>query len=203
MLCNRAHTDDTFTPKKITKTYFAMKKTTPDSTQLNGILILYAMILMIFISTFASAKNSMTRIKLKHVSSNCSFTGNEPKKKSAEWQPLYSTDQITIRYRYSECKLANGSNNENVYLQVVNKTNEPLNIKWNTEYWYNGKCNGCESGNLENQQSIHLKPMETTEGTCSEKNSNSLRILSKMLGAGSKSELTDFNLKDIEIAIDK
>jgi uncharacterized protein YcfL len=136
------------------------------------------------------------------LSSSFVITENEPKKRSADWQLLYSTGQIDVRYRYSECSLANGSNNENVYLQIVNKTAGTIKVEWNTEYWYNGKCNGCESGNMENHKSVSLKPMETKEGTCSENCESPLRIFSKMLGSGTKSELTDFNLKDIEIKID-
>jgi uncharacterized protein YcfL len=140
-------------------------------------------------------------VSLILLSSSFTINDNEPKKRSADWQLFYSNAQIDVRYRYSECNLANGSNNENVYLQIINKTENPINVEWNTEYWYNGKCNGCESGNMENHKSVSLKPMETKEGTCSENCENPLKIFSKMLGSGTRSELTDFNLKNIEIKI--
>lgn len=125
------------------------------------------------------------------------------KKKSADWQILHTTEQLDIKFRYGECQLSNGTNNENVYLQVTNKTKNTLEIEWDTEYWYNGKCNGCAGKNTENHKSIILNPMETREGTCSEKGTNALKIFSKMLGNGTKSELTDFYLRDIEIKISK
>lgn len=128
-----------------------------------------------------------------------SFTDGEQKIKSASWQILQTTDQIDIRYRYAECKLpSNGSYNENVYLQVVNKTNKPLTVEWDTEHWYDGKCIGC-GYNTENHKTIQLRPLETKEGTCAENSESSLRILSRMLTPGSTSTLTDFNLKNIKV----
>jgi hypothetical protein len=129
-----------------------------------------------------------------------SFTDQNPKKRSSEWQTLYSTTQLEIKYRYAECKLPSmGMHNENVYLQVVNKTNERIKVEWNVEYWYNEKCNGCNSVDNENYKSIVIKPNETLEGSCSEQCSKELVLFSKMLNSEAKSVLTDFNLRDLKV----
>jgi hypothetical protein len=131
----------------------------------------------------------------------CSFTpSGGPKERSASWQTLHQTSEVEIRYRYEECKLTtNGTHNEIVYLQVRNRTNSTIHVEWNSELWYNGKCSGCEPGDTENSKSILLKPGEIKEGSCSAFCPSELRIFSKMLGSGSKSALTDFNLKDITV----
>lgn len=130
-----------------------------------------------------------------------SFTlKDETKIRSANWQILHSTSEIEICYRYEECKLpASGLNNENVYLKITNRTANTLKVEWATEYWYNNKCNGCEEGSQENNKSIILNPMEAKEGKCSENCESELKIFSKMLGKGTRSELTNFNLKNIKI----
>lgn len=130
-----------------------------------------------------------------------SFTWkDETKIRSANWQILLSTSEIEICYRYEDCKLpASGLNNENVYLRVTNKTSTILKVEWAAEYWYNNKCSGCEEGNQENNKSITLNPMEAKEGKCSENCESELKIFSKMLGQGTRSELTNFNLKNIKI----
>lgn len=131
---------------------------------------------------------------------NCSFVIQEGNKiKSNTWQPLNSNEFVEIKYKYQECNLpSNGTNNENVYLQIKNKTGQKIQLEWNTEYWYNGKCNGCEAGNTENHKIIILNPNETIEGSCSEKCDQSLMIFSTMLNFEIKSKLTDFNLRDIK-----
>jgi uncharacterized protein YcfL len=132
---------------------------------------------------------------------NCSFvTTDEHKIKSSSWQSLKSDNDIEIKYRYADCDLPSyGTHNENVYLQITNKTDKKIQLEWNVEYWYNNKCSGCESGNLENHKIIKLNPHETIQGSCSEKCDPSLLIFSKMLNTGTKSELTDFNLRDIKV----
>jgi len=134
---------------------------------------------------------------------NCSFiTNDEHKVRSTSWQTLKEDDKIEIRYRYSDCDLpSNGTHNENVYLQITNKTNQKIQLEWNTEYWYNDKCIGCEKENMENHKTLLLKPNQTLEGSCSEKCDQSLMIFSKMLNFDIKSVLTDFNLRDLKTTV--
>jgi len=127
-------------------------------------------------------------------------TSTETKVKSEQWQPLFSNGSVEISYRYTACDLAvDGTKNENMYLQVRNKTAGEISCQWDTEYWYNGKCNGCEAGNAENHNTLLLKPNETIQGSCSEKSNPSLMILSKFLNMESNTELTNFNLKNIQV----
>jgi hypothetical protein len=132
---------------------------------------------------------------------NCSFVIHDGNKiKSNTWQLLQSNDQVEIKYRYTECKLPSyGSHYENVYLLITNKTDQKIQLEWNTEYWYNGKCNGCEPGRTENHKIIILNPNQTIEGSCSEQCNRALLIPSKMLHLETKTELTDFNLRDLKV----
>ncbi len=129
---------------------------------------------------------------------------SETKVKSPVWQVLLSNELIDINYKYGECIVpSQGTHDEFVYLQIKNKTNKELNIEWNTEYWYSGKCYGCEDGNTENHKTIHLIPNTTMEGICAKDVNPALVILSKMLNIETNTELTNFNLRDIKTTIVK
>jgi hypothetical protein len=162
-----------------------MKRATP-SDHLNKLLVVFTLMILILISVYAKA--------------GVPIISDGNKIRSGTWQQLQNNDQITINYRYADCELpANGSHNENVYLQIINKTNEKIRIEWDGENWYNGKCNGCEPGRTENHRTVILQPKETIEGSCSTQCNPALMITSKMLKRESKSELTDFNLRDLSV----
>ena len=128
----------------------------------------------------------------------------ETKVKSTVWQLLANNEFIDINYKYGECNLpSQGTHDEFVYLQIKNKTNKELKIEWNTEYWYNEKCYGCEDGNTENHKTIHLIPNTTIEGICAEDVNPALVILSRMLNIKINTELTNFNLREIKTTIVK
>lgn len=129
---------------------------------------------------------------------------SETKVKSAVWQLLASNEFIDINYKYGECNLpSQGTHDEFVYLQIKNKTNKELKIEWNTEYWYNEKCYGCEDGNTENHRVIYLIPNTIIEGICAEDVNPALVILSRMLNIKINTELTNFNLRDIKTTVNK
>ncbi len=129
-------------------------------------------------------------------------SSSETKVKSSVWQLLASNEFVDINYKYGECNLpSQGTHDEFVYLQIKNKTNKELKIEWNTEYWYNGKCYGCEDGNMENHKTIHLIPNITMEGICAEDVNPALVILSKMLNIKISTELTNFNLREIKTTV--
>jgi uncharacterized protein YcfL len=128
----------------------------------------------------------------------------EIKVKSSEWQLLANNEFVAISYKYEECNLpSQGSHDEFVYLQLKNKTTNALTIEWNTEYWYNEKCYGCEANNNENHFTIQLMPNTILEGVCAENVNPALKILSKMLNIETKTVLTDFSLRDIKITVNK
>ena len=127
---------------------------------------------------------------------------NIPEEKPSNWHLLKNNDYIEINYRYGQCNLPNdGSLMENVYLQLKNKTDEIVVIKWETEYWYNNQCYGCEEGKTRYRHSIVLNPNEIIEGECSEQISQSLIIFSKIINNKIQPELTGFNLKNIRTAL--
>ena len=131
-------------------------------------------------------------------------SSSETKVKSSVWKLLAGNEFIDINYKYGECNLpSQGTHDEFVYLQIKNKTNKELKIEWNTEYWYNEKCYGCEDGNTENHKTIHLIPNTTIEGICAEDVNPALVILSRMLNIKINTELTNFNLREIKTTIVK
>lgn len=127
-------------------------------------------------------------------------TGDPVKIKSAQWQPLIQNESVEINYKYADCNLpSEGTHNEYYYLQIINKTNKKLQVGWMQEYWYNNKCVGCGAATNENNKKVILMPNETKEGNCSVKSDQALAIFSKMLAVKIKSELTDFNIRNLQV----
>ena len=132
---------------------------------------------------------------------NCSYgIEQENKKKSTTWEVLKSNDYITISYKYSNCNLYDNCSFDNVYLQVKNKTDEQVLLQWNTEYWYNNNCIGCEIENI-NKHSIILKPNEIIEGLSKEETNQSLVVFSKKLNYTINFNLVSFNLKNVKTSL--
>jgi hypothetical protein len=119
--------------------------------------------------------------------------------KPLDWKSYYKDNKIEISYKYADCKLpSRGSNRENVYLKIANKTSDKIAVRWNTEYWYNEKCANCIS--KEGMAKVLLlEAQEAKEGTCSEACAPELKIFSKMLDLPNQSILTDFKMKDITV----
>ncbi len=132
---------------------------------------------------------------------NCSYgIDYENKKKTTTWEVLKSNDYITISYKYSNCNFPDNSNFNNVYLQVKNKTNQEVFLQWNTEYWYNDYCFGCEIETM-NNYSIVLKSNEIVEGCCTEEINQSLVVFSKKLNYKINANVTTFNLKNVKASL--
>lgn len=132
---------------------------------------------------------------------NCSYgVDYENNEKPTNWEVLKSNDYITISYKYSNCNISDNSNMENVYLQVKNKTDEEVFLQWNTEYWYNDHCIGCEKETL-NKHSIVLQPKEIVEGLNTEENNQSLVVFSKKSNYKINVNLVSFNLKNVKTSL--
>jgi hypothetical protein len=140
----------------------------------------------------------MSNVNAQKTSTPISST-TSAKVKSTDWQLLLSNEFVDVSYRYAECSLpSEGIHNEYAYIQIKNKTSKELKIEWNTEYWYNDKCTGCDAGNKEDHKTVILKSNETLEGNCSKDCQHSLMILSKKLNLNMKTTLTNFNLRDLK-----
>jgi hypothetical protein len=127
---------------------------------------------------------------------------SQQKAKSAEWVSLIKTPEVEISYRYAECNMpATGMHQENVYLKVENKTSQSIRIEWRVEYWYNGKCLGCEGTQSEYVKNLNLKPTEVLSGECIEDPIPELRIFSRMLDRDAGSLLTNFEIRNLKTAI--
>lgn len=161
-----------------------------------SIVCLFLIFGMIFISAIYAQNTSIKTLYPEKLPST--------KVKSTVWQLLESNEFIDINYKYEECELlSQGTHDENVYLQIKNKTGSAITVEWNTEYWYNQKCYGCEGSNLENHKTIYLAPNTTIEGVCAKDVNPALVIFSKMLNVETNSVLTNFNLRNIKATINK
>ncbi len=155
--------------------------------------IFTTLLIVMFVSNVSAQENVE---KMSTITSN--------KTKSKNWTLLLNNEYVIVNYKYEECNLlSEGSYNENVYLQIVNKTSKEIKAQWNTEYWYNGKCNGCEIGNNENFKTVLLSPNQIVEGECSKECNQALMIFSEMLNFEIKSKLTNFNIRDLQITFVK
>ncbi len=120
--------------------------------------------------------------------------------KSENWQLLLSNELVEVNYKYANCNLpSEGTHHENVYLQIKNKTNTPISCEWNTEYWYNNNCNGCNNDNIENRKMLVLEAQQTISGECLISSNPALIIFSKKLDFEIKSKLTNFNIRDLKV----
>jgi hypothetical protein len=120
-----------------------------------------------------------------------------PLKKTETWESIYSDNQIEIFQKYERCNIpSNGTNEEVVYLRIVNKTSAVIDVSWKLEMYYDGVCHGCTG--QEYMKTVQLSPNGTISGTCSESSLKELRIFSKMVSFKTR-ELTGFELKNVHV----
>ena len=156
---------------------------------------------LFFYSTLLSIMFFTSTMKAQIVDTANSSTTIK-KVKSTDWQLLFSNEFVEINYRYAVCDLpTEGTHKENVYIQIKNKTDKNLKCDWNTEYWYDGICSGCQGSNPEFHKSVMLKPNQTRDGICTtDRDLFVLQIFSKMMNHNIR-ELTNFDLKDIKVTV--
>jgi hypothetical protein len=115
----------------------------------------------------------------------------------SSWVNKFENEKIAVNYKKEACNdVSNGIYKENVLLQLVNKTNEKLEVTFKKELWHNGVCSNCNSNSKEHIVTVVLNPNENTSASCSE--NKQLSIFSRMLNL-KKSELTKFEIKDFVI----
>ena len=74
-----------------------------------------------------------------------------------------------------------------------------MEVSFNKELWYDQKCLNCGDTSPENSYSLALAPREKVQGACGEAKDKRLYIFIKSLNMGSKSVLTNYKLKNIQV----
>ncbi len=116
---------------------------------------------------------------------------------SDDWQVLTQKDGVEIKYKYSDCDLERGFDQEWVLLQFNNTTATKKTLIWDLELYFNNDCKTCGSDEYHLVQ--ELKPNESMEGICSVNTNTNLRIFSKFLNRENRTELTDFKLANLQV----
>jgi hypothetical protein len=126
--------------------------------------------------------------------------GNAEKIKDSKWHLLFTSDEVTVNYKFSDCNLPEwGTNEENAYLQFKNLTNKKIRFSWSPTLWYGDKCYNCEGTDPEMTYTISLEPGQVLEGTCSTETPRYMKIFSRYINpapGGTKRELKDFQIKN-------
>ena len=118
---------------------------------------------------------------------------------SAENQPkIFQNSLIEITASTEQCHdIKNGLHQEYKFLTIKNLTAQKVEVSYNKEMWYDGKCMNCNKTSEEYRFKVILEPNQSVSGNCGKKD-KALSIFSKMLDM-KKSELTKFEIKNIEV----
>ncbi len=126
---------------------------------------------------------------------SCLYFAQSP----TEWTTYFEKDGVTISYKYADCDLEMGYDEQRVLLKIDNNSGKKAHIIWNAHQYYNNKCLTCEDPWGEYRREFSLEPTISLEGICSIKGDNRLIIFSKWVSQPNKTELTKFELNDINI----
>ncbi len=113
---------------------------------------------------------------------------------------VFENDQIKISSHVEECiRPQDGTDNFYVFLEVTNKSAKSLNVAYDKQLTYNGKCIGCDEANEELHVNLTVPAGSTLSGTCDPKDGKDLKIFHHMGGGFSKNVLDAFELNNITI----
>lgn len=114
---------------------------------------------------------------------------------SQENVQLFNNNQVSVSYSYSDCNdTQNGIYKKNALLKFTNKTAKDITVSFEKKLEYNGKPLATDAHVF----SVVLKPNQTLEGTCAEKN-NALVTFVKFLDKISNKQLTKFTITNVKI----
>lgn len=118
----------------------------------------------------------------------------------AETEPkvIFQNNFVKITSSTEQCHdNQNGIHQEYTFLSLQNLSSQKLEVSYNKELWYDGKCINCIKSSEEYKFKVVLEPNQTLSGNCTKKE-KALSIFSKFLNM-KKAELTKFELRNIEI----
>jgi len=119
------------------------------------------------------------------------------------WQLYTELDGIRIEYKYFDCDLERGYDQQWILLKITNTSGFTKLVEWKSNLWYNNECKTCDVKGQEYQRTVSIDPGKTLEGTCSIYDNGSLTIFVKFIDSQyqnpNRQVLTKFELDNLSI----
>ena len=94
----------------------------------------------------------------------------------------------------------NGINADYIEIMLLNTTANKVQITWQNELWYDGKCHTCDQYNKnEFKHSVTLNGSESLEGDCQTMENQDLLIFINFNDKPDVRKLSDFELKYLKV----
>ena len=94
----------------------------------------------------------------------------------------------------------NGINADYIEIMLLNTTSNKVQITWQNELWFDGKCQTCEQFNKkEYEHKIILNGSESLEGDCVSRKNQDLLIFINFNDKPNVPKLSDFELKYLKV----
>lgn len=126
---------------------------------------------------------------------------------AGNWQLYADKDGVRIEYKYTDCDLEKGYDQQWILLKITNTSGDTKLVTWKSNLWYNNDCKTCHVQGQEYQRSVSIKAGETLEGTCSIYSNGSLNMFVKFIDKQYQNSnpqvLTKFELGNLTITTAK
>lgn len=126
---------------------------------------------------------------------------------AGNWQLYAEIDDIRIEYKYTDCDLERGYDQQWILLKITNSSGNTKLVEWKSNLWYNNECKTCDVKSQEYNRTVSIDPGKTLEGTCSIYGNGSLTIFVKFIDKQyqnpNRQVLTKFELDNLSITIVK
>ncbi len=94
----------------------------------------------------------------------------------------------------------NGINADYIEIMLLNTTSNKVQITWQNELWFDGKCQTCEQFNKkEYEHKVILNGSESLEGDCVSQENKDLLIFINFNDKPDVPKLSDFELKYLKV----
>ena len=122
---------------------------------------------------------------------------------AGDWKLYADVDGIRLEYKYADCNLEKGYDQQWVLLKLTNTSGVAKIVKWKNNLWYNNDCKTCGLTSQEYNRQLSVNAGETLEGTCSVYGDGRLNIFVKFIDEDYQNEniqvLTKFELDNITV----
>ncbi|HIO73026.1 MAG TPA: hypothetical protein EYN38_07995 [Flavobacteriales bacterium] len=128
---------------------------------------------------------------------------NTSSSNAGNWQLYAAIDGVRIEYKYADCDLEKGYNQQWVLLKITNTSASTKLVKWKNNLWYNNDCKTCHVKSQEYERAVAVNAGESLEGTCSIYSNGSLNVFVKFIDKQyqntNRQVLTKFELDNLRI----
>ena len=116
-----------------------------------------------------------------------------------DWELYKEIQGVEIYTKIQECHNIKYDTHKECYLlKFVNTTQSEVQISWKPNLWYNDICRTCDINSDEYNYTLLISANESIEGNC-DINNQKLKIFRRFLNYRDKSELTKYELVNIEV----